>query len=185
MSMFRVPEQTKFKKQTNKKYPPFKKGKKSLGIKLLCRIDDLMGPAVILSWLKWLRTWLVTTICRVYRERCEKLMWRKHLSDVRDQRSGCKGQTTTGYRKDLCIASVNEQCLKPCVRLHHEAQTDVRQSDVHEDNISQHEVHAVHWQNTQSSVLWATRVVLQICHFKCPLCNNQKPLAIAIAIKQE
>lgn len=109
----------------------------------------------------------------------------KRLSDVRDQRSGCKGQITTGYRKDLCIASVNEQCLKPCVRLHHESQTDVRPSDVYEDNVSRHEVHAVHWQNTQSSVLWATRVVLQICHFKCPLCNNQKPLAIAIAIKGE
>lgn len=49
MSMFRVPEQTKFKKQTNQKYPPFKKGKQSLGIKLLCRIDDLMGQAVILN----------------------------------------------------------------------------------------------------------------------------------------
>lgn len=65
------------KNKQTKKYPPFKKGKKSLGIKLLCHVDDLMGPAVILNWLKWLRTWLVTTICRVYRERSEKLMWRK------------------------------------------------------------------------------------------------------------
>lgn len=93
----------RLKNKQTKNILPFKKGKKSLGIKLLCRTDDLMGPAVILNWLKWLRTWLVTTICRVYRERSQKLMWRKNTFLM----SGIRGLDAKGKRlqvtEKLCV----------------------------------------------------------------------------------